>query len=58
MTAYQKILSIVPTLYSANIASKSYAQLKKKKKNIVKQGTETIVGVSLAKEVNDFVNAV
>ena len=55
---YKKILGVVPTLYSLKVASESYAQLKKKKPNIVKQGVGTIVGVSLAKEVNDFVNNV
>ncbi len=54
---YKKVLGVVPTLYSLKVVSKSYVQ-SKKKKSLVKQGVGTIVGVSLAKEINDFVEAI
>lgn len=56
MTVNTKVLGLAPTLYSLNVASRT-APKKKKKNNLVKQGVDTIVGVSLAKEMAEFIES-
>lgn len=56
--AYTDILKTIPVTYSANLAAMNLVALKKKKKkagDLIGYGVGNIVGVSLAKEVADFV---
>ena len=52
------LLKIVPTMMSANILAHNVKMMKKKKKkptDLLEQGVGNIVGVTMAKEVADFI---
>lgn len=51
--AYTDILRIVPTVQAINLASRNLP--KKKKKNLVKQGVENVVGTVLIKDTVKFI---
>ena len=52
------ILGLVPTIQSIALAEHNlnYLKSKKKKKKLVRQGVENIVGISLVKETADFLS--
>ena len=52
------LLKVVPTMMSVNVLSHNLKYLKKKKKkssDLIEQGVGNIVGVSMTKEVADFI---
>jgi hypothetical protein len=44
-----KLLQLIPTMQSVSLLSSNYSSLKKKKKNLLKQGVENIVGLNFIK---------
>lgn len=53
MTASKELLKLVPTLQSLDLVSRNFK--KKKKKNLIEQGTENIVGTEFIKTEADLV---
>jgi len=53
--AYKTIIGIVPTIQAAALAQDNAKMLKKKKKNLMKQGVKNIVGVNLIKIQSDMI---
>ncbi|MCK9429539.1 MAG: hypothetical protein M0R17_06005 [Candidatus Omnitrophica bacterium] len=46
---YTDILKLVPMMQSTSLLSENYSSMKKKKKNLLKQGVDNILGVSMIK---------
>lgn len=55
MTTETDILRLIPTMQSINLVEHNINLLKKKKKKIVKQGVDNIVGSFFIKETADFI---
>ena len=51
-----EILKIIPTMQSVNLLEYNLNNLKKKKKKLVKQGIDNIVGLEFIKETEDFLS--
>ena len=57
MTVSKNILNIIPVVHSAALVKRNLDYSRKKKKNILKLGTDNFLGTAFIKAEGDFINA-